>query len=242
MAMAENEKQMETNSPPSAMSGAAPRPPDDLRPLYSIGHSNHDWPGFLALLQRAGITAVVDVRSSPYSRRLPHFTRDALEPGLRAAGIAYVFLGDQLGGRPQDSSVYGPDGRVDYEKVRKTFAFQHGLERLVQGLERFMVAMLCAEEDPLDCHRGLMIAPALRDVGIAPLHLHKDGSVETSQDMEARLLAETGVGAGMIDGLFAPLLSDGERQEMLAEAYRRMAARKAYQIRREEDESSALSW
>jgi hypothetical protein len=237
MAMAENEKQMETNSPPSAMS-AAPRPPEGFRPLYSVGHSNHDWPSFLALLQQAGITAVADVRSSPYSRRLPHFTREFLEPGLRDVGIAYAYLGDQLGGRPEDPDLYGPDGRVDYEKVQKTFAFRHGLERLLQGLDRFTMAMLCAEEDPLDCHRGLMITPALRDHGVAPLHLHKDHSVETTPEMEARLLAETGVGAGLIDGLFAPLLSEDERRTLLCEAYRRRAARKAYQVRREAGEEA----
>jgi uncharacterized protein (DUF488 family) len=204
--------------------------------LYTVGHSNHDWPAFLALLRRAGVTALADVRSAPYSRRLPHFNRAELEHGLRAAGLGYLFLGDLLGGRPQAPDLYGPDGRVDYEKVRRTFAFQQGLERLVQGLERFTLAMLCAEDDPLDCHRGLMIAPALREFGIAPLHLRKDHTVESTPQMEARLLAETGVGAGEIDGLFASQLSDDEKQTMLAEAYRRRASKKAYQVRREEGE------
>jgi hypothetical protein len=226
------------------LSDVVPETPEGLRPLYSVGHSNHDWLPFLALLQQAGVTAVADVRSSPYSRRLPHFNREALESGLRAAGLAYIYLGDQLGGRPQDPDVYGPDGRVDYEKVRQTFAFRHGLERLVQDLERFTVAMLCAEDDPLDCHRGLMITPALREFGVAPLHLHRDRSVESTPEMEARLLAETGVGAGLIDGLFAPLLSDPERQAMLAEAYRRRAARKAFQVRRDQDggPGAAVRW
>jgi uncharacterized protein (DUF488 family) len=212
------------------MSGAA-----RLRPLYSVGHSNNDWPAFLALLRRAGVTAVADVRSSPYSRRLPHFNRAELEAGLRAAGIGYLFLGDQLGGRPEDPDVYAPDGRVDYEKVRRTFAFRQGLERLLQDLERFTVAMLCAEDDPLDCHRGLMITPALREFGVAPLHLRKDPAVESTPEMEARLLAETGVGAGLLDGLFAPLVSEDERHRLLAEAYRRMAGKKAYQARLRED-------
>jgi hypothetical protein len=137
-----------------------------------------------------------------------------------------VFLGDSLGGRPQGSYLYGPDGRVDYEKVRRTPLFRKGLERLAQGLEHYTVAMLCAEDDPLNCHRGLMIGPALREFGIAPLHLHRNGSVEVTGQMEERLLAEMGI-------LSAPLLTDHERQEMLAEAYRRRASRNAYQVPRE---------
>jgi hypothetical protein len=231
MTPSEGTGQMENNPQVSPMSGAA-----GIRPLYSVGHSNHGWAAFLALLRRAGVTAVADVRSSPYSRRLPHFNREEMEPGLRAAGLGYVFLGDLLGGRPADPDLYGPDGRVDYRKVRRTFAFQQGLERLVQGLERFTLAMLCAEDDPLDCHRGLMITPALREFGIAPLHLRRDSSVETTPEMEARLLAETRVGAGEIDGLYASQLSDDERHKMLAEAYRRMAGKKAFQMRRDEGE------
>src|SRR5439155_24000994 len=68
--------------------------------LFTVGHSNLEAEGLLGLLRAAGVTAVADVRSSPYSRRLPQFNRAALEASLRAAGIAYVFLGAELGGRP----------------------------------------------------------------------------------------------------------------------------------------------
>jgi uncharacterized protein (DUF488 family) len=204
--------------------------------LFSIGHSNHEWPALLRLLRQAGVTAVADVRSSPYSRRLPQFSRGPLEGGLRQHGIAYVFLGGLLGGRPGSPDLYDAAGRVDYERVRATAAFREGLGRLMQGLERFRVAMLCGEEDPLDCHRGLMITPALGEHGLAPLHLRKDGSAETTAAMEKRLLEETGVGAGLLDGLFAPTLTDGERRDLLAEAYRVMARKKAYRLQGEAGE------
>jgi uncharacterized protein (DUF488 family) len=210
---------MENAPDPSAI----PDPPPGLRgTLLSVGHSNHDWPAFLALLRGAGVTAVADVRSSPCSRRLPHFNRDALEAALRAAGIAYVFLGDLLGGRPRDRGLYGPDGRVDYERVRQTDAFRRGIGRLTAGLGRHTVALLCSEEDPLDCHRGLMIAPALAEMGIPLAHLRKDGSVETREDIERRLLGDDA----------SPSLFPGER---LAAAYRRMAGKKAYRLRVDED-------
>ena len=197
--------------------------------LLSVGHSNHDWDTFVKLLRDAAVTAVADVRSRPFSRRLPQFNRPELEAGLRREGIAYVFLGDLLGGRPDDPDLYDPleDGRVhvvNYERVRATSAFRRGLERLLHGTERYTIAMLCGEEDPLDCHRGLMIAPALRECGVAPRHLRRGGRVETAEDMEERLLRETKM-AEQQGGLF-PV----ERGELLAEAYRAMNRVKAFRV------------
>jgi hypothetical protein len=93
--------------------------------------------------------------------------------------------------------------------------------------------MLCSEEDPLECHRGLMIAPALVERGLAPMHLRGDGSLETTQQMEQRLMEATGIGVGIVDGLFAATLSEQERRDVLASAYRAMAKRKAYRMSRE---------
>jgi hypothetical protein len=198
--------------------------------LVSVGHSNHDWPAFVALLRRAGVAVVADVRSSPYSGRYPHFNRESLAGGLREARIAYVFLGELLGGRPGQPSLYDHDGRVNYERVRRTEAFQRGLDRLTHVLNGNTVALLCSEEDPLHCHRGLMIAPALSERGYPPHHLRKDGSLESNEQMERRLLTETGIGAGLLDGLFAATLTEEERRSLLAEAYRRQARRKAFQL------------
>lgn len=198
--------------------------------LFSIGHSDSELPHLVGLLRRAGVTAVADVRSSPYSRRLPQFNRELLEAGLAQGGIAYVFLGDLLGGRPWAPELYDDEGRVDYERVRATNAFRRGLDRLLDGLGEHAVAMLCSEDDPLDCHRGLMITPAVVEHGRLPLHLRKDGSTETTPAMEQRLLRETRVGEGLVEGLFAHTLTDGERAALMAEAYRVMARKKAYRL------------
>jgi uncharacterized protein (DUF488 family) len=199
--------------------------------LYSIGHSNHGLARLVELLQRAGVTAVADVRSQPFSQRHPHFNRSELERGLQTSEISYAFFGGHLGGRPGQVHLYDREGRVDYERVRATALFQQGLDLLCQALEQFTVATLCSEEDPLDCHRGLMIAPALVERGIKPAHLRGDGSIESMAEFEDRLLRETRVGSGIVDGLFATTISDKERGELLADAYRRQTRRRAYQLR-----------
>jgi uncharacterized protein (DUF488 family) len=205
--------------------------------LFSVGHSNHELDQFIALLVGASVTAVADVRSAPYSRRQPQFNRPRLEGALQQRGIAYVFLGEQLGGRPADRDLYDEDGeglRVNYERVRQTTAFRDGVDRLLRGLERYKVAMMCGEHDPLDCHRGLMIAPALLERGVAPLHLRRDGSVETTEELEKRLLAETKLAALLERPLFPP--SDEEKREVLAEAYRVMARKRAFKQEAESEE------
>lgn len=203
--------------------------------LFSISHSNHDLPHLVELLRRAGVQAVVDVRSRPYSGRFPHFNRPEFVQALKQHGLAYVFLGDALGGRPDTADLYDADGRVNYELVRRTPEFQHGLARLIAVRDQYRVAMLCSEEDPLDCHRSLMIAPALVQRGLLPNHMRGDGSMESTAELEARLLAETKVGDGILGGLFAAELSSAERQELLAEAYRIMALRKTFRLRPNED-------
>lgn len=200
--------------------------------IISVGHSNHEWPAFAALLRQTGVTALADVRSSPYSGRHPHFNREPLMRGLSGEGIHYAFLGNWMGGRPGQPSLYDDDGRVNYERVRQTEAFQFGLDYLIRTVREweYTTAFLCSEEDPLQCHRGLMIAPALSERGLPPHHLRKDGSVESNEQMERRLLRETGVGAGLIDGLFAATLTEEDHRFLLSEAYRCQARRKAYQL------------
>src|SRR5205823_5099015 len=122
--------------------------------LYSIGHSNHDLARLVDLLKSVGVKVVADVSSQPYSQRLPHFNRAELEQGLRYYALGYTFLGRQLGGRPAQRQLYDDDGRADYDRVRRTATFQQGLDLLRQALDEHTVAMLCSEEDPLDCHRG----------------------------------------------------------------------------------------
>ena len=173
----------------------------DRPTVFTIGHSNHSSERFLALLHGAGITAVADVRSIPQSRRWPHLSRARIERWLADAGIAYVFLGAELGGRPADPALMR-EGRPDYDLMAATPPFQAGLERVLEGAERHRIALMCAEREPLDCHRFLLVSRRLHDRGVPLRHILADGSIEAHETTEVRLLQQTGVA---VDALFADL-------------------------------------
>ncbi len=152
--------------------------------IYTIGHSNHDLSAFVALLRRHGIEVLVDVRSQPYSGYTPHFSRESLEAAIVAAGFKYLFMGKELGGRPDGAGFYNADGRVNYSVVERSEPFKQGLARLEQGLRRYRVAMLCSEEDPHGCHRRRLVGRVLaNERGIALLHIRGDGRVEREESV-----------------------------------------------------------
>ena len=181
--------------------------------IYTVGYSTHEWETFLALLNQAGITAVADVRSHP-NARLEQYRRENLSPALQREGIEYVFLGDELGARRSEAECY-VDEKVDYELVAKVPAFLQGIDRLAEGAKQFRIAMLCAEKEPLDCHRGLLIARHLTELGWQVIHLLPNGTQETHKDTEQRMIEMVG-----IDPLFDGDLS---HEQKLARAYRELS-------------------
>jgi uncharacterized protein (DUF488 family) len=180
--------------------------------LLTIGHSNLSADRFMALLTSAGVTAVADVRSIPFSRWCPWFSAKALAQRLAGEGIAYIALGEQLGGRPRDPKLYR-NGVADYEAMAARPEFVAGLERVVDEIARHRVCLLCAEREPLDCHRCLLVGRALAERGLRLGHIRADGTIEPHAGTEDRLLALAGGEADLFRG----------RAERLAHAYRRRA-------------------
>lgn len=158
-----------------------------MQPLFTIGHSNYSSERLLELLEYHGVGALADVRSMPYSRYLPHFNKPALQEYLPQADIRYVFLGEELGARPNDPSCY-VDGKAVYEKIAATEAFQKGLQRLLKGLQNYRIALLCAEKDPLTCHRAILVCQHLVPSNLEIAHIHSDGELEFHEDLEERML------------------------------------------------------
>lgn len=164
----------------SSRSGLQTRGPT----AFSVGHSNHDLTTFLTLLASRGIALLVDVRSHPVSRRVPHFSKAPLAEALRRAGIDYRFLGQELGGRPDGAQYYSPEGQLDIAARHRAADFHAGIDRVIALLaEGRTFALMCSEEDPQRCHRRRLIAPALAARGIPLIHLRADGRVQDEADL-----------------------------------------------------------
>jgi uncharacterized protein (DUF488 family) len=191
---------------------------DSVPTILTIGHSRHPLERFIALLKGASATAIADIRSAPRSRFSPHFNRDALAAALGARNVAYIFLGKELGGRPQDPASY-TEGVADYEKMAASPDFRRGLSQLKEAAAQHSLAVMCSEADPLECHRCLLVGRALAGEGADVRHILASGEVMTHVEAEDRLLALQNLSE---EGLFA------SREERLAEAYRSRSRKHAY--------------
>ena len=159
--------------------------------IYTIGHSNHPIEHFVSLLQQHGIQALADVRSNPYSRFNPQFNREKLQASLAAAdGIRYVFLGEELGARSKDPACYDAEGRVSYAKLAQTPLFRQGIDRLQTGIQQLRIAIMCAERNPLECHRTILVSRELEKIGIPVTHILHDGTLDSNRHALQRLAAE----------------------------------------------------
>jgi uncharacterized protein (DUF488 family) len=187
--------------------------------IFTIGHSTHPQERFIELLRLHDITAVCDVRSRPYSRMNSQFNRENLSKALASRGIEYRFLGRELGARSEDPSCYEGD-KVRYEKLASTQLFKNGLKRVQRGLkDGFQIALMCAEKEPLECHRTILVAPRLTSLGIAVQHIHADGHLETQDAASLRL-------ARLLNMPENHMFSSQE--ELIADAYHRQEQRIAY--------------
>ena len=189
--------------------------------LLTIGHSNLPADRFIGLLRGAGAHAIADVRSTPASRHFPWFSKNNLATRLQQDGMAYLPFGDTLGGRPRYASLYR-DSVADYEAMAKRPEFCAGLDRLLATTAQHRVCLMCAEHEPLDCHRCLLVARALTERGLSVGHILFDGTVKAHAAIEQQLLADYDAGAD--------LFSAGQ-SERLAAAYQRRARAVAYRAK-----------
>jgi len=195
---------------------------DSCAEILSIGHSIMPYDQFASHLLDSGVTAVADVRSSPFSRRAPQFSRDSLRPTLKSSGIAYVFMGEQLGGRPKEGHFFR-NRIADYEKMATSSDFLRGLDRLIDGTKKHRIALVCSEHNPLDCHRCLLVGRALTERNLTMRHILSDGSIINQSEVERRLLQLAAGDTKNADDLFL------SQEEQLVDAYRKQARKVAFQ-------------
>ena len=161
----------------------------DMDQIFTIGHSNHSIERFVNLLLEHRISLLADIRSAPFSAYLPQFNRDILQQRLRAVHVEYVFLGGELGARPTEESCY-VHGQARYDRIKDLPTFREGLARVLDDSRRYRLALMCAEADPVTCHRSILVARELKNLrpDIAVSHIHSDGSTESQEQLEERLV------------------------------------------------------
>jgi uncharacterized protein (DUF488 family) len=163
--------------------------------VWTIGHSTHPADTLIELLRGQRIEVLADVRSAPYSRHNPQFRKEKLRASVEQAGLRYVWLGAELGGRPPEPEFYDVKGHARYDLVAETERFQAGLERLLTGAAAYRVAIMCSEEDPARCHRRLLVTRALVARGVEVRHIRGDGIVVTEAELSDGEAADSGQAA-----------------------------------------------
>ncbi|MEG3620002.1 DUF488 domain-containing protein [Magnetovibrio sp. PR-2] len=197
--------------------------------VFTVGHSTHSIEKFIGMLDMHGITALADVRSSPYSQYNPQFNRESLKAALRCQGIQYVFLGEELGARSEDPKCY-KDGKVQFDRLAQTELFREGLERVATGSEQYKISLMCAEKDPIECHRTILVSRSLKESGFSVIHILADGKTEAHEDLESRLIAMFKMNN---HDLF--LSAD----EILKKAYTKQGEAIAYTMKTEEEDADS---
>lgn len=147
--------------------------------LYTIGHSNHSVEKFIKLLKSHGIMLVADVRSSPYSQYCPQFNKEIFSAKLQTESIGYIYLGGSLGGRSADF--------VDFKQMSNRREFKQAITYLLEVSAENCVALMCAEKDPIKCHRFTLVCRALKSEGLHIRHILEDGNIEEHSDAEERM-------------------------------------------------------
>jgi len=151
--------------------------------MFTVGHSNHSLEVFINLLKSHKIDVLVDVRSKPSSRFSPQFNKEGLEKAVKASGIKYLFMGKELGGRPQGSEFYDNYGFVLYSRIAETPLFLEGIDRLIKGIRTYRVAVMCSEENPANCHRRLLIGRVIAERGVSVRHIRGDGTIQDEDEL-----------------------------------------------------------
>ena len=160
-----------------------------MKELFTIGHSNHSIDYFIELLSKHKLSTIIDVRSCPYSKYLPHFNKDVLTIALRNANIDYIFLGRELGAQRSEEDCY-IEGQAKYDRIAHLPTFRYGLEIVLQEIEHHRVALMCAESDPITCHRMILICRELKKTcpDLKITHILGDGTEEQQESSEKRLI------------------------------------------------------
>lgn len=200
--------------------------------IYTVGHSTMPVDDFIKLIKMHDIDCIVDVRSTPYSQYAPQFNQAEIIYALKKAGVAYIYMGKELGARRDDATLYDEDGRLNFEKTAASPSFKSGIDRIMQGIKKgYTIALMCTEKDPMDCHRCILVGRKINNLENCYVeNILSDGSLLKQTQVEEKLLEIYHTNRDQLT--ITELLSGKQKseEEYLNDAYRKKAKEIAYQI------------
>lgn len=158
--------------------------------IYTIGHSNITQEAFIAILKQFKIKLVVDIRSSPYSKFVPHFNSSNIKKTFKENDIRYIFLGNYIGGKPKNKEYY-KQGKVDYDLIAKSEHYKEGIDKIIELNQSNDFVLMCSEENPYNCHRHHLITQTLLKNSLEVIHIRKECKTEKITEVDKKDVQKT---------------------------------------------------
>ncbi len=160
-----------------------------MKQIYTIGYTSFQINDFIETLIKYKITCLIDVRSTPYSQHYSDYNKDTLEITLKNKEIIYRNYAHEFGARQENTIFYANGGYLDFNKFTSSNQFLEGVKKVTKGIEKgYKFALMCAEKDPINCHRSIMLGKGFKELGYNVDHIKANGQVETQCEIEIRLL------------------------------------------------------
>ena len=206
--------------------------------IYTLGHSNYPFDKFIEILKKYDINCVVDIRSTPYSKYNTQYNKEFLHETLKNLGYTYIYMADEFGAKRKTKVSYNDKGYADFDKVILEDEFKRGIERLKVGCAKnYKIVLLGAMQEPIRCHRAILLGKELIKAGFDVKHIMHEGDLKVQSELEEQLLEKYFEDRNQltIDSLLGNAIS---REDMIKEGYKLANKEIGYRIEKLKDNKS----
>ena len=206
--------------------------------IYTLGHSNYPFDKFIEILKKYDINCVVDIRSTPYSKYNTQYNKEFLHETLKNLGYTYIYMADEFGAKRKTKVSYNDEGYADFDKVILEDEFKRGIERLKVGCSKnYKIVLLGAMQEPIRCHRAILLGKELIKAGFDVKHIMHEGDLKVQSELEEQLLEKyfEDINQLTIDSLLGNAIS---REDMIKEGYKLANKEIGYRIEKLKDNKS----
>lgn len=188
--------------------------------IFAIGHSNYPYSKFIEMIKKYNINCIVDIRETPYSKYNTQYNKECFRETLKKDRFTYIYMGQEFGAKRGSKQSYNTEGYADFEKVIQEGIFLNGIERIKNGIDMgYKIVLLGAMQEPIRCHRSIMVGRFLNKEGIDVKYILHEGNVVSQDYIDEELLNKYFSDKDQIS--IDSLLGKGQdKQEMIEEGYK----------------------